>query len=84
MIAAGLGCRAGCPVEHVLAALEQALAAQGRRVAEVAALYTGQFKQAEPGLLRAAELLNKPIVALPLEALQAQSARTLTMLPRRV
>jgi cobalt-precorrin 5A hydrolase len=80
-VTAGVGCRAGCPVEHVLAALEQELAAQGRQVADVSALYTAQFKQAEPGLLRAAQLLNKPIVSLPLGALQAQSARALTHSP---
>jgi cobalt-precorrin 5A hydrolase len=74
-VAAGFGCRAGCPVEQLLAVLEQALAAGGRRLAEVQALYTADFKQAEAALLRAAELLHKPLIALPLAELRAQSGR---------
>ncbi|MEO8178734.1 MAG: cobalamin biosynthesis protein [Deltaproteobacteria bacterium] len=78
VIAAGFGCRAGCPVEHVLAVLEQALAAAGCRLHEVRALYTADFKHSEAGLLRAAELLNKPLIALPVADLQAQSAQALS------
>jgi cobalt-precorrin 5A hydrolase len=78
VIAAGFGCRAGCPVEHVLAALEQALAAQGRRLDEIRALYTADFKRSEAGLLRAAESLNKPLLALSVARLRAQSGAALT------
>lgn len=78
MISAGLGCRAGCPVEHVLAALEHALAAVGCTPAEIRALYTAQFKHAEPALLLAAERLGKTLVALPLLELQAQNGRALS------
>lgn len=78
VIAAGLGCRAGCPVEHVLAVLEQALAGQGRRLEEVRALYTADFKRSEAGLLRAAASLNKPLIALSRARLQAQSGAALT------
>jgi cobalt-precorrin 5A hydrolase len=74
-VAAGFGCRAGCPVEQLLAALEQALSAAGRHLAEVQALYTADFKQAEAALLRAAELSHKPLIALPLAQLRAQSGR---------
>ncbi|HEU4577122.1 MAG TPA: cobalamin biosynthesis protein [Polyangiaceae bacterium] len=78
MIAAGLGCRAGCPVEHVLAALEQALAAGGCVLEQLSGLYTAQFKHAEPALLLAAERLSKPLVVLPLAELQAQSSKALS------
>jgi cobalt-precorrin 5A hydrolase len=78
MIAAGLGCRAGCPVEHVLAALEQALAAAGCLLHELDGLYTAQFKDEEPALLLAAARLGKPLLALPLTELQAQNARALS------
>jgi cobalt-precorrin 5A hydrolase len=78
MIAAGLGCRAGCPVEDVLAALEQALAAGGCLLEELSGLYTAQFKHAEPALLRAAERLGKPLLGLPLAELQAQNSKALS------
>ena len=78
MIAAGIGCRAGCSVEQVVLALTQALAAAGRTIDEVRALYTAEFKATEAGLLRAAELLDKPLVALPLEQLKAHASATLT------
>jgi cobalt-precorrin 5A hydrolase len=78
VIAAGFGCRAGCPVAQVLDVLEQALAAAGRRLEEVRALYTADFKHAEAGLLRAAQLLNRPLVALPLADLQAHGPIALT------
>ena len=78
MIAAGLGCRAGCPVEHVLAAVEQALAAGGCVLEELSGLYTAQFKHAEPALLLAAERLGKPLLALPLAELQAQNGKALS------
>ena len=78
MIAAGLGCRAGCPVEHVLAALERALAASGCVLEELSGLYTAEFKQAEPALLLAAERLGKPLLAQPLTQLQAQNSKALS------
>jgi cobalt-precorrin 5A hydrolase len=78
MIAAGLGCRAGCPLEHVLAALEQALAAAGCLLEEISGLYTAQFKREEPALLLAAARLGKPLLALPLAELQAQNAKALS------
>jgi len=78
VIAAGFGCRTGCPVEQVLAALEQALAAVGRRLEEVRALYTADFKHGEAGLLRAAELLNRPLLTLSIADLQAQSSQALS------
>jgi cobalt-precorrin 5A hydrolase len=78
VIAAGFGCRAGCPVEHVLAVLEQVLTSGGRQLEQVQALYTADFKHAEPALLRAAELLNKPLLALPLAKLRAQSGGALS------
>lgn len=78
MIAAGLGCRAGCPVEHVLAALEQALAAGGCVLEELSGLYTAEFKRAEPALLLAAERLGKPLLGLPLAQLQAQNGKALS------
>jgi cobalt-precorrin 5A hydrolase len=78
VIAAGLGCRAGCGVEDVLAALQQALDASGRTLAEVQALYAPEFKRDEPGLQQAAARAGKPLCLLPLAALRAHNAAALT------
>jgi cobalt-precorrin 5A hydrolase len=74
LLAAGLGCRAGCALEQVLDVLQQALTAEGRTLAEVQALHTVDFKESEPALRRAAELLQKPLIAFSLEQLRACSA----------
>jgi len=78
VIAAGVGCRMGCSVEHVVLAVTQALASAGRTLDDVRALYTADFKATEAGLLGAAERLDRPLVPLPLEQLKAHSGGTLT------
>ena len=78
MIAAGIGCRAGCSAEQVLELLLRTLTAQGRGLGEVQALCTADFKRSEPGLVQAAEQLHKPLWPLPLLELQRQSGSTLT------
>jgi cobalt-precorrin 5A hydrolase len=82
VIAAGLGCRAGCSVEQVLELLERTLAAQGRGLGDVQALCTADFKRSEPALLQAAEQLGKPLLPLPLVELQRQAGSTLSHSPR--
>ncbi|MEY4547501.1 MAG: hypothetical protein RL685_3696 [Pseudomonadota bacterium] len=74
VLAAGLGCRAGCALEQVLDVLQQALTAEGRTLAELQALHTVDFKQSEPALQLAAELLQKPLVGFSLEQLRKCSA----------
>ena len=71
MIAAGLGCRSGCPAADIVAALERAAAASGVSLGEVVALYSGEFKAHEASLRQAAEVLHKPLVLLPRAALGA-------------
>jgi cobalt-precorrin 5A hydrolase len=78
MIAAGLGCRAGCAVGQILEVLEQALAAAGRQLEDLQALYTVDAKRGEVCLVEAAERLKKPLVLLPVEQLRAQTERALT------
>lgn len=82
MIAAGLGCRAGCDVDDVMLAVAGALTSAGRHIREVQALYTADFKASELGLRRAAALLDKPLVQLPLERLEAQACGALTQSAR--
>jgi cobalt-precorrin 5A hydrolase len=78
VIAAGIGCRAGCSAEQLLELLLRTLAAQGRSLADVQALVAPDFKHKEPGLVQAAEQLHKPLLALPLEQLQRQAGNTLS------
>lgn len=78
MIAAGFGCRAGCSVEQLLAALEESLHAAGRRSSEVAVLCSADFKSEEEGLGQAAQHLQKPLRLFALETLRAHSALALT------
>ena len=82
MIAAGLGCRAGCTVEHVLAALAHSLEATGRCIEDVQALYTADFKATEPGLIQAAQRLDKSLVPLEIGVLKQHSQSALTTSPR--
>ena len=82
MIAAGIGCRAGCSAEQLLELLLRTLAAQGRNLDDVQALVAPDFKSSEPGLVQAAEQLHKPLLVLPLEQLQRHVQGTLSHSPR--
>ena len=74
MIAAGLGCRSGCPPADIVAAVARAVAASGLCLADVHALYSAEFKAGESGLREAASALDKPLVFLPEAALADQAA----------
>lgn len=78
MIAAGIGCRAGCSAADVLAALERALAAARRDRREVQALFAPEARRAEPGLQAAAAQLSRLVVALPREALLRHAGAAIT------
>jgi cobalt-precorrin 5A hydrolase len=78
MIAAGLGCRQGCGVADVLAAISGALALAGRTMPEVHALVAPDFKAAEPALALAAQQLGKPLWLLPIAELRRQAGAALT------
>jgi cobalamin biosynthesis protein CbiG len=78
MIAAGIGCRRACSSGDVVAALSDALAAAGRVLSDVHALYAPEFKQDEGALLEVATQLGKPLVLLAREALERQAAFALT------
>jgi cobalt-precorrin 5A hydrolase len=78
VIAAGLGCRSGCPAADIIAAIERATAASGVSLGEVVALYSGEFKAHEASLRQVAEALHKRLVLLPRAALTAQQHAALT------
>jgi cobalt-precorrin 5A hydrolase len=82
VIAAGVGCRSGCPPADIVAAVRHAVAATGVDLAEVRALYSGEFKAEEVNLLRAADALDKPLVLLPAASLAAQAGAAVTRSPQ--
>ena len=60
-VAVGLGCDRGTPLATLQQALDEALAAAGARLLDVAALASIDLKADEPGLLALAELHGWPI-----------------------
>jgi cobalt-precorrin 5A hydrolase len=78
MIAAGFGCRRGCALADLQAALEQALAHSNVSLADLRGLFAPDSKVHESALSELAKQLYKPLVFLPRDQLLAQSSRTLT------
>ena len=78
MIVAGIGCRKGVEADHVLAAIEAALAAHGLPPAVLSALATAHFKRAEAAIAAAGKALKLPLLLVDDAALRAVSLRALT------
>ncbi|MHB9022711.1 MAG: cobalt-precorrin 5A hydrolase [Armatimonadota bacterium] len=60
-IVVGIGCRRGVSTEKILTALDRALAEQGHRREEIAALASIDLKADEPGLRQAAAQMGVPL-----------------------
>ncbi|MEY6433526.1 cobalamin biosynthesis protein [Thioalkalicoccus limnaeus] len=69
MIVAGIGCRAGCPAETLIALIDTARAQAG--VARIDALASVTSKRDEPGLIEAARRLGHPLWLFDEAALDA-------------
>lgn len=78
MIAAGLGCRTGCPVEDILAAIAGAARQAGVCLDDISRLCAPDFKRHEIALTEAAKQLQRPIVFVAAETLAARAAQTKT------
>lgn len=65
LLVAGVGCNRGCPVEPLLALLDQTLARHGLRRGDLRALASIELKQDEPGLQQLAATLGVPITFYP-------------------
>jgi cobalt-precorrin 5A hydrolase len=77
IVAIGVGCRAGVAGEAIATLARRALAEAGAPKGELR-VFTLAAKANEPGLIEAARLLRAQLVALPLDALEAQAGRILT------
>ena len=78
MIVAGIGSRRGVAPEDVLAAVENALAAQGLPAAALSALATAALKKDEEAIMAAGRALGLPVVIVGEDELRAAASRTLT------
>ncbi len=61
LLVAGLGCNRGCPLEPLLALIDQTLISHGLQRSDLRALASIELKQDEPGLHQLAERLGLPI-----------------------
>ena len=61
LLVAGLGCNRGCPLQPLLALIDQTLIRHGLQRSELRALASIELKQDEPGLHQLAETLQLPI-----------------------
>ena len=78
MIAAGIGCRPTSSARDLVAAVHAALAAAGRELSEVSALYAMEARRDSDALRAAALELGKSLHWLEHAQLVAESAHVLT------
>jgi len=84
VVAAGLGCRKGCPAEEIADLVRLALQEAGCEPSALSGLFAPAFKQGEAGLAEAAASLGVPLVLVPQAALEAAEPRVLTRSERVV
>ncbi|MCB1776198.1 MAG: cobalamin biosynthesis protein [Candidatus Competibacteraceae bacterium] len=75
LLIAGLGCNRGCPLQPLLALLDQTLIEHGLQRADLRALASIELKQDEPGLHELAATLGLPITFYSAATLNAYSDR---------
>ena len=75
LLVAGLGCNRGCPVEPLLALLDETLAGHGLRRSDLHGLASIELKRDEAGLHQLAAELNLPIAFYPAAVLKEYSDR---------
>ncbi|MDF2793272.1 MAG: cobalamin biosynthesis protein CobE [Pseudomonas orientalis] len=71
----GLGCQRGCGAQALLALVDSALAEVGIDRRRISALASIERKQAEPGLLALAQILNVPLLCFSAAHLSAYEDR---------
>ena len=75
LLTAGMGCNRGCPLDSLLALLDETLEHHGLRRDQLQALASIELKQDEPGLHQLAAALHLPISFYSAEALNEYSDR---------
>jgi cobalt-precorrin 5A hydrolase len=75
LLVAGLGCNRGCPLEPLLALLDNTLTCHGLQRSDLHALASIELKRDEPGLHELAETLSVPISFYPATVLNEYADR---------
>lgn len=75
MIVAGIGCRAGCDADEIVALIDQAVAKAGIANCKFTALAIPAFKANEPGPRVAAERLGLPLLPIGDQAMRDAEPR---------
>ena len=82
MIAVGLGCRKGCAETEIVALVRATLDLLPESPTKAFALFTVAEKRGEPGLAKAAAILEAPLTYLDHAQLAATAPRTASHSPR--
>jgi len=75
LLVAGVGCNRGCPLEPLLALLDQTLVSHGLRRSDLRALASIELKRDEAAIHQLAEELDLPIAFYPAPVLNQYAAR---------
>ena len=84
IVAAGLGCRKGCPGEEIVALVRETMAKAGLAIDTLSGLFAPAFKHGETGLGAAAQSLGVPLVLIPEPLMKAAEPRAVTVSERVV
>jgi cobalt-precorrin 5A hydrolase len=78
IVAAGLGCRKGCPAEEIVALVRLAMERAELSMEVLSGLFAPAFKHGETGLGEAARALGVPLVLIPEPVMKAAEPRAVT------
>jgi cobalt-precorrin 5A hydrolase len=84
IVAAGLGCRKGCPADEIVGLVETAMDRAGLEMSELSGLFAPAFKHGETGVGEAARALGVPLVLIPEPMMKAAEPRAVTVSERVV
>jgi cobalt-precorrin 5A hydrolase len=84
IVAAGLGCRKGCPAEEIVTLVRLAMDKAGLPLSTLSGLFAPAFKYGETGLGQAAQELGVPLVLVPEPVMKAAEPRAVTVSERVV
>jgi cobalt-precorrin 5A hydrolase len=84
IVAAGLGCRKGCPAEEIVDLVRDTMAKAGLAMDTLSGLFAPAFKHGETGLGAAALSLGVPLVLIPEPLMKAAEPRAVTVSERVV
>lgn len=82
LIAAGVGCRSGCPADEIVELVGRAMERAGLPMTRLSGLFAPAFKHGETGVGEAARRLGVPLVLIPEPMMKAAEPRVVTVSER--